>query len=105
MSGRFKYLLLTILLLNVIFPSWGLCARVKDIASIKGIRQNQLFGYGLVIGLNGSGDKGGTGFTIQGLVHSGKERPWIAGGFFGQTAGMVPEGAEGRLDPGFVAGV
>jgi len=44
-------------------------ARIKDIASIKGIRGNQLFGYGLIIGLNGSGDKGGTSFTIQGLVN------------------------------------
>ncbi|MEE8432688.1 MAG: flagellar basal body P-ring protein FlgI, partial [Candidatus Desulfatibia sp.] len=32
-------------------------ARIKDIASIKGIRSNQLFGYGLIVGLNGSGDK------------------------------------------------
>lgn len=30
--------------------------RVKDIVSIRGVRTNQLFGYGLVIGLNGSGD-------------------------------------------------
>jgi flagellar P-ring protein precursor FlgI len=46
-----------------------LSARIKDLASIKGIRTNQLFGYGLVIGLNGSGDKGGTGFTIQALAN------------------------------------
>jgi len=44
-------------------------ARIKDIASIKGVRSNQLFGYGLVVGLNGSGDKAGTGFTIQGLAN------------------------------------
>ena len=31
-------------------------ARVKDIASIRGVRSNQLFGYGLVVGLAGSGD-------------------------------------------------
>jgi len=48
-------------------------ARIKDIASFKGIRTNQLFGYGLVIGLNGSGDKGGTSFTIQGLVNMLKQ--------------------------------
>ena len=30
--------------------------RIKDIASIKGIRSNQLIGYGLVVGLNGTGD-------------------------------------------------
>jgi len=69
MSGRFKFIGLIILLYSFIFPAQGLPARIKDIASIKGIRSNQLFGYGLVIGLNGSGDKGGTTFTIQGLVN------------------------------------
>lgn len=33
--------------------------RIKDIASIKGVRENPLVGYGLVIGLNGTGDSGG----------------------------------------------
>ncbi|MEJ2609670.1 MAG: flagellar basal body P-ring protein FlgI [Candidatus Thiodiazotropha sp.] len=31
--------------------------RIKDIASIQGVRDNQLIGYGLVVGLNGTGDK------------------------------------------------
>jgi flagellar P-ring protein precursor FlgI len=44
-------------------------ARIKDIVSIQGVRPNQLFGYGLVIGLNGSGDKSGTEFTLQGLAN------------------------------------
>lgn len=69
MSGRFKSSLLIISLLIFIFPSAGITARLKDISSIKGIRPNQLFGYGLIIGLNGSGDKGGTSFTIQGLAN------------------------------------
>ena len=30
--------------------------RIKDIADIKGVRQNQLVGYGLVVGLEGTGD-------------------------------------------------
>jgi len=34
----------------------GVVARLKDIATIQGVRDNQLVGYGLVIGLNGSGD-------------------------------------------------
>jgi flagellar P-ring protein precursor FlgI len=42
--------------------------RVKDIAAVKGVRPNQLIGYGLVVGLNGSGDKQGTEFTIQSLA-------------------------------------
>jgi flagellar P-ring protein precursor FlgI len=69
MSGRFRLYLLIILLFGFIYPSMGIPARIKDIASIKGIRPNQLFGYGLIVGLNGSGDKAGTGFTIQGLVN------------------------------------
>ena len=31
-------------------------SRIKDLANIEGIRQNQLIGYGLVVGLNGTGD-------------------------------------------------
>lgn len=34
--------------------------RIKDIASFEGVRENQLIGYGLVVGLDGSGDKGQT---------------------------------------------
>ncbi len=44
-------------------------ARLKDIASLKGVRSNQLVGYGLVVGLNGTGDGAGTKFTIQSLVN------------------------------------
>jgi flagellar P-ring protein precursor FlgI len=69
MYGRFKYISLIVLLISFYLPSAGYSARIKDISSIKGIRQNQLLGYGLVIGLNGTGDKGGTKFTIQGLVN------------------------------------
>ena len=73
MSGRFRFLLLIILIVTLFFSSTGMPARIKDIASFKGIRTNQLFGYGLVIGLDGSGDKGGTSFTIQGLVNMLKQ--------------------------------
>jgi flagellar P-ring protein precursor FlgI len=38
-------------------------ARIKDIASIGGVRQNQLIGYGLVVGLMGTGDDVKNGFT------------------------------------------
>jgi flagellar P-ring protein precursor FlgI len=47
-------------------------ARIKDIANIGGVRPNQLIGYGLVVGLDGSGDRGrgsgGRDFTVQSLV-------------------------------------
>jgi flagellar P-ring protein precursor FlgI len=51
----------------LLMASQALGARIKDLASIKGIRKNQLVGYGLVVGLNGTGDKSGTGFTLQSL--------------------------------------
>ena len=44
-------------------------ARIKDIASFRGVRYNQLVGYGLVVGLNGTGDGSGTKFTTQSLVN------------------------------------
>ena len=43
--------------------------RIKDLASLKGVRSNQLIGYGLVVGLNGTGDKQSTTFTVQGLAN------------------------------------
>src|SRR5215469_348239 len=43
-------------------------ARVKDIASIEGIRDNQLVGYGIVVGLQGTGDSQQTGFPTQTLA-------------------------------------
>lgn len=43
--------------------------RLKDLASIQGVRQNQLVGYGLVVGLDGSGDQTTqTPFTVQSVV-------------------------------------
>src|SRR5258705_2672823 len=36
-------------------PAWA-TSRIKDLANIEGVRQNQLIGYGLVVGLNGTGD-------------------------------------------------
>ena len=36
-------------------PAWA--ERIKDLASVQGVRSNQLIGYGLVVGLDGSGDQ------------------------------------------------
>lgn len=44
-------------------------ARIKDLAYINGVRTNQLVGYGLVVGLNGTGDKSNTIFTNQSLAN------------------------------------
>jgi flagellar P-ring protein FlgI len=43
-------------------------ARIKDIASIEGIRDNQLVGYGIVVGLAGTGDSQQTSFPTQTLA-------------------------------------
>ena len=43
-------------------------ARIKDIATIEGIRENQLVGYGIVVGLNGTGDSQQTAFPVQTLA-------------------------------------
>ena len=39
-----------------VLPEVSFAARLKDVADIEGVRGNQLFGYGMVIGLNGTGD-------------------------------------------------
>lgn len=47
-------------------PAWAV--RIKDIAEINGIRNNQLVGYGLVVGLDGSGDGKKAAFTLQSMA-------------------------------------
>ncbi len=47
----------------------GAASRIKDLANFEGVRQNQLIGYGLVVGLNGSGDTlNNIPFTKQSLT-------------------------------------
>ena len=43
-------------------------ARIKDVATVEGIRDNQLVGYGIVVGLRGTGDSSQTVFPIQTLI-------------------------------------
>ncbi len=50
-------------------PSAAAASRIKDIGRFAGIRSNQLIGYGLVIGLNKTGDKRQTIFTQQTLLN------------------------------------
>jgi len=44
-------------------------SRIKDLASIEGVRENQLIGYGLVVGLAGTGDRRQTVFSAQSLTN------------------------------------
>jgi len=59
-----------ILIVTAVFCLTGQAfgVRIKDIAEIKGVRQNQLVGYGLVVGLNGTGDSDNAIFTIQSMA-------------------------------------
>jgi flagellar P-ring protein precursor FlgI len=43
--------------------------RLKDVVSLEGVRDNQLLGYGIVVGLNGTGDKRQTVFSAQALTN------------------------------------
>ena len=45
-------------------------SRIRDLARIQGVRDNQLVGYGLVVGLDGTGDKSGTGFTLRSVARA-----------------------------------
>jgi len=62
---RIIFLSLALLSLAAALPAHA--ARLKDIADIEGVRGNQLLGYGIVIGLNGTGDKRGALFTPQSM--------------------------------------
>jgi len=56
------------------YPDANGSTRIKDIASVAGVRSNQLVGYGLVVGLNGSGDKtNSTQFTAQSVQNMLKQ--------------------------------
>ena len=55
-------------ILLVVLPLSASAERVKDLASVLGVRDNQLLGYGLVVGLDGSGDQGSP-HTIKSTVN------------------------------------
>ena len=64
-----KKLSLVLFLLIGIGPLWTSAAfsdRIKDLTSLAGVRSNQLVGYGVVVGLAGTGD-GNTGITLQSM--------------------------------------
>ncbi len=46
----------------------GAATRVKDVAYVQGVRSQQLIGYGLVVGLNGTGDSQRSTFTMQSVT-------------------------------------
>src|SRR4030042_4288922 len=58
-----------LLLVAGILPAPAQATRLKDIASFKGVRPNQLIGNGLVVGLNGTGDGTNVDFNTQELAN------------------------------------
>ena len=62
----FVLLFLVVVISLLCIPSRGEAARMKDIATVKGVRENILIGYGIVVGLKGTGDSS-TDITSQSL--------------------------------------
>src|SRR6204780_4069506 len=56
MRGPFRTALAALVAVSCAGSPAMVTSRIKDLASVEGIRQNQLLGYGLVVGLNGTGD-------------------------------------------------
>lgn len=57
-------------LISLLTPGYSVAERIKDLVTIQGVRNNQLVGYGLVVGLDGSGDQTTqTPFTVQSIVN------------------------------------
>ncbi|MDR0565322.1 MAG: flagellar basal body P-ring protein FlgI [Azoarcus sp.] len=69
-KSRFYAKCAVVIFVAMLFPVDAYAERIRDIASIAGVRDNQLAGYGLVIGLDGSGDQTTqTPFTVQSIVN------------------------------------
>jgi len=65
---KFRILCVSVLTLALFVSNIAYAERIKDLASIAGVRNNQLVGYGLVVGLDGTGDKTAqTPFTLQSM--------------------------------------
>jgi len=92
MFTRKSVILMAVLL---IWSAVSYAERVKDLANVAGVRPNQLIGYGLVVGLSGTGDK--TSYADQSLMSmlnkfginlSIKKRPIVAGFIFRQKENL-----------------
>ena len=71
-NHKIKLIGVSLLFLAAFFLAMPLPAgavRIKDLASFGGVRDNQLVGYGLVVGLSGTGDKKDSTFTMRSMVN------------------------------------
>jgi flagellar P-ring protein precursor FlgI len=62
-------ILFAVMITGFLLPAQVGAARLKDLVSIEGVRENQLIGYGLVVGLAGKGDSRQTMFSAQSLTN------------------------------------
>lgn len=69
MQAAVKHLLIALLLCLSLAPRATGAVRLKELASLEGVRDNQLMGYGIVVGLAGTGDKRQTVFSAQTLTN------------------------------------
>lgn len=69
MRNRITSLVLILICLFILPVYVSASARIKDIAKVEGVRSNQLSGYGLVVGLNGTGDGTKSVETLQSIVN------------------------------------
>ena len=65
-----KKLIIIFFVFSFVVIESAFAARLKDIADIEGVRGNQLYGYGLVVGLNGTGDGKSVEFTIKSISNA-----------------------------------
>ena len=79
-----NFKLIGLCLLAMLLTPMARAERVKDLASVAGVRSNQLVGYGLVVGLDGSGDK--MPFTVQSMKT-----------MLGQLGITIPPGVDPQL--------
>ncbi|MEF8794491.1 MAG: flagellar basal body P-ring protein FlgI [Thiohalorhabdus sp.] len=66
----FRRMAASLILAMAVLPAMAQAERIKDVADVVGVRDNQLLGYGLVVGLDGTGDSPQTSspFTLQSMV-------------------------------------
>lgn len=60
---RVRFILPFVVFVSVALPAQG--TRIQELCDVRGVRPNQLIGYGLVVGLAGTGDSGQARFTVQ----------------------------------------
>src|SRR5580693_2787605 len=64
-----KTTLIAVLLFRTVATCFAAATRLKELVTLEGVRDNQLMGYGLVVGLAGTGDRQQTLFSAQSLTN------------------------------------